>query len=360
MPISSYEKAKAKRELEEERRAARFRREQMKALRELALSEAGAAEEEDLPDTEEGGAEERGVPPVAEKETDRRSQEQRRLREFAKEQAKRRLEKRRVVEAGAKKAAKKEVKATAGRIAKFAVTRGGASGAAAAAEAGGAAAGATAPVWGTGLLIALAVIIVAALLIALVLGTIIVTCNSGGLSGFSARAASKIGAFFGVLPGDICGSFVITPGGGLGSSSVAGAFNNNPSPELSVFMNCMNVVLPTLTDKRVGSEVGRITSITDSNIAAGLCNPLDPGEIFNNAANCQHAQNSCHYGGRDEVCQGRGSYAVDYGDEENFEILKNAAQVCSERLVFPSPATVIYESDHVHISIGAAYNCGCN
>lgn len=108
------------------------------------------------------------------------------------------------------------------------------------------------------------------------------------------------------------------------------------SSQLTQFLDCMAQKAP--------GNVGRISSISDS---AGVqtCS-LNYGK-----PPCAHASNSCHYGGQN--CKGK-SYAVDFGDEQNYQALKTAAQQCN------SQAYVLDEGNHVHISIGAANNCGCN
>lgn len=110
------------------------------------------------------------------------------------------------------------------------------------------------------------------------------------------------------------------------------------SPQLRQFLDCMA--------QKVPGNVGRISSISDSaGIQTCSTNYSKPP--------CAHAANSCHYGGSN--CKGK-SYAVDFGDEENSQILASAAKQCN------SQAYVIEKEGgtHTHISIGAANNCGCN
>lgn len=124
------------------------------------------------------------------------------------------------------------------------------------------------------------------------------------------------------------GQFIYDPG-------IQAQFSD-ASTQLKQFLDCMA--------QKVPGNVGRISSISDSaGIQTCLNNYSKPP--------CAHASNSCHYGGSN--CKGQ-SYAVDFGDEQNYLALKSAAKQCN------SQAYVIYEGDHVHVSIGAANNCGCN
>lgn len=103
------------------------------------------------------------------------------------------------------------------------------------------------------------------------------------------------------------------------------------SSELIDLLNCMR---PKLDPK-----VGRISSISDSNYIGRLvlCNK----EYCYRQPTCVHACRSCHYGGG---LSGNKSYAVDFGDEENYEEIKKAAKSCDEYTY------VLMEDDHVHIS----------
>lgn len=109
------------------------------------------------------------------------------------------------------------------------------------------------------------------------------------------------------------------------------------SPALTSFLSCMS--------GRVPGNVGRISSISDSRIAAGTCS------FTAWTSSCSHGQNSCHYGGRN--CAGK-SYAVDFGDEQNTAVLSTTAKQCNPA-AFVNP-----EGNHLHVSIGAANNCGCD
>jgi len=118
------------------------------------------------------------------------------------------------------------------------------------------------------------------------------------------------------------------------------AQTSDASPALQTFLDCMS--------KKVPGNVGRISSISDSKIAAGTCSFYT---CSSNPGGCSHACNSCHYGGKN--CKGK-SYAVDFGDEQNAQALAKAAKECN------SNAYTLNEGNHLHVSIGAAYGCGCN
>jgi hypothetical protein len=137
-----------------------------------------------------------------------------------------------------------------------------------------------------------------------------------------------------------------TPAPGA-TATPSGSFRNAVSSELSALMACIKLRLPD------GIEA-TVSSTTDSNIASGLCNPLDPNETFGDENNnCAHKRNSCHYGG--QSCQSRGSFAVDYREEQNDAQIRAAAQSCSNGQAF-----VDNEGDHMHVSIGRINNCGCD
>lgn len=112
------------------------------------------------------------------------------------------------------------------------------------------------------------------------------------------------------------------------------------SAPLSSLLSCMSQKLP--------GNVGRISSISDSKIAAGTCSfyscPINPSD-------CSHSCNSCHYGGTN--CKGK-SYAVDFGDQQNSQILSQAAKECN------SGAYVLNEGNHIHVSVGVSSGCGCD
>lgn len=125
---------------------------------------------------------------------------------------------------------------------------------------------------------------------------------------------------------------------------VAGRFSFDPgidaqmptaSSALASLLSCMVT--------RVPAGVGRISSISDSLITSGQ-------RTFAQCATgqCQHAPNSCHYGGR--TCIGE-SYAVDFGDQQNTQALRAAATACGANYIGN-------EGTHLHVSVGSA--CGCS
>jgi hypothetical protein len=115
---------------------------------------------------------------------------------------------------------------------------------------------------------------------------------------------------------------------------------SDASPELQEFLSALKDKLP--------AEAKVISSISDSH---GYENCVGDNYDPNN---CAHSENSCHYGGETEECREKGSYAVDFGNEDYYSQIRNAA-----KSVEPE-AYVLFESNHVHVSIGAANGCGCN
>ncbi len=159
-----------------------------------------------------------------------------------------------------------------------------------------------------------------------------------------------------------------TTGGGSLTGDRTGA-----SGALSSFLSCLESKVPE-------GKTWRITSVTEYaahgndprcvenggnplNCSLEECKKCDTG--YPNSGRCPnskgtcgecnnlcvHGHYSCHYGGRD--CPGS-SYAVDIGNEADSSELQTAAKACESGAYFKS------EGDHYHISIGAAYNCGCN
>lgn len=140
------------------------------------------------------------------------------------------------------------------------------------------------------------------------------------------------------------GAIIGTDGLYFQSLSIANQYNADASAPLKYFLTCMQARLP--------SDVGIISSISDDHIDSGTCT------IWSNSQNaiydknhCQHAKNSCHYGGA--TCEKK-SYAVDYGDSQNAKTIRSNAAVC-----YPNSGYLL-EGNHVHISIGAADSCGCD
>lgn len=138
---------------------------------------------------------------------------------------------------------------------------------------------------------------------------------------------------------------------------------NDASQPLKEFLSCMRERLNNVQkEKRINSTIGRISSISDSKIYKGTCN-WTQGPIT--VGGCSHVYEvkygkervSAHYGGTN--CRyDKNSYAVDFGDEENAEYIIEAAKKCQPDayIVFRTPG----HYDHVHISIGGAYDCGGN
>jgi hypothetical protein len=143
------------------------------------------------------------------------------------------------------------------------------------------------------------------------------------------------------------------PGSQTGGA-LAGNFANVSSPQLEAFMSCMQNTIPS------GVNLAPVSPTTDSHIAAGTCNPLDPNELFNSSTRCQHEQYSCHYGGRSPTCQAAGSFAVDYANPSACRAIQAAAYQCAASLGFSTMPFVNYEGTHVHVSLGRVYDCGCD
>ncbi len=132
----------------------------------------------------------------------------------------------------------------------------------------------------------------------------------------------------------------VTPPPGVAG---AGRFINNvgsqvpnESGQLSALLSCMS--------SKLTSDV-TITSISDNKIALNQQTFLSCRT--NGKPTCAHAANSCHYGGRN--C-GDFSYAVDLSG--NATGITSAAQACG--------ASYLNEGSHIHVSVGAQNNCGCD
>ncbi len=112
------------------------------------------------------------------------------------------------------------------------------------------------------------------------------------------------------------------------------------SSELSSLISCMA--------NKVPGNVGRISSISDSQIISGQ-------KTFAQCAQGEcsvtgHRAGSHHYGG--QTCVGK-SYAVDFGDQENSAALLKAARECNS-----AAQGSIHNNNHVHISVGEVAGCG--
>ena len=124
-------------------------------------------------------------------------------------------------------------------------------------------------------------------------------------------------------------------------------FSDGASPELAVFNDCLKKQIPSAI----------ITSVTDTHISAGTCSPTDPNEKFSSSSDCQHARYSCHYGGRN--CASKGGYALDVRSSNlDFSTLAKAAAACNTSARCNNESTG--GAPHYHVSIGSAYNCGCD
>ena len=111
-----------------------------------------------------------------------------------------------------------------------------------------------------------------------------------------------------------------------------------------------------------------ISSISDSNIAGGDCEPWNPNETFGSKTNCQHSRGSAHYGGPSGISSAGDnafSCAVDIKPKDgNYEKLYDIAtrsQYCNASFAQCENrgSKVICASsgnpDHVHVSVGG---CG--
>lgn len=113
---------------------------------------------------------------------------------------------------------------------------------------------------------------------------------------------------------------------------------SDASPALSSFLDCMEEKLPT------GAK--EISSISDS-AGMTLCSSTSYSR-----PPCAHGRDSCHYGGTAASCDNK-SYAVDFGNENYGNEIYWAAKACQPN------AFVLDEGNHIHVSIGSIYNCGC-
>ena len=138
---------------------------------------------------------------------------------------------------------------------------------------------------------------------------------------------------------DVSGQPYTQPDNSFGYQSGIAAETSAASVALSQLISCMAATVP--------GNVGQISSISDTYITSGQKTWAQCRQ-----GQCQHAANSCHYGG---TSCGDQSYAVDFGDEQDAQILTNAANQCSSGKAWTS-----YEGNHLHVSIGEANGCNCN
>lgn len=112
---------------------------------------------------------------------------------------------------------------------------------------------------------------------------------------------------------------------------------NDASEELVSLINCIREIVP--------AEAGVISSISDINHIGKLqeCNKANcnEGKKKSDSDYCQHSCQSCHYGGGTSANK---SYAVDFGDEKNADILIMAGRMCGAKYWLD-------EGDHVHLSV---------
>lgn len=177
--------------------------------------------------------------------------------------------------------------------------------------------------------------------------------NNGAGIATPSSSTSPVPTNSGPLPtsGSNTGGTTKTPSG----SKTPGGFQNSMSPAIAKLRTCISSKLST--------SFATVTSTTDNNIAAGKCDPLDPNETFNDKVNnCSHAKNSCHYGGSEPACQQYGSYALDYVSTDRAtsnQMIANIALECDPK-AFTLIESVGTNNEHVHISVGDEYGCGCD
>ncbi|MGE5541393.1 MAG: pilin [Bacillota bacterium] len=127
----------------------------------------------------------------------------------------------------------------------------------------------------------------------------------------------------------------LTAGGKFTWDSGIQAQMAQASPQLVTLLNCMGPKMP--------SGVGRISSISDSQVSSGAKTMQQCA-----AGGCAHTAGSCHYGGK--TCVGQ-SYAVDFGDQEHASTIKPIALSCGADFT-------LFEATNFHVSVGKS--CGCN
>lgn len=132
------------------------------------------------------------------------------------------------------------------------------------------------------------------------------------------------------------GSADPTADGSLTYNSGIQAQLAHASAPLQAVLNCIANTVP--------GNVGRVSSISDSMLVSGS---KTWAQCL--AGQCQHAANSCHYGGTS--CAGK-SYAVDFGDQQNNNIICSAARACGAQIADCS----VHNGNHTHLSLSG---CGC-
>jgi len=127
-------------------------------------------------------------------------------------------------------------------------------------------------------------------------------------------------------------------------------FADKKSIELIALIAYVKNAVPTMS---------YVEPTTDLHIASGTCDPTSSNKNdFSNSSKCQHAQYSCHYGGKS--CVSRGSFAFDFtassASDPTYIAVNDAAKA------YAPGAFVQFESSpaHGHASIGWTNGCGCD
>ncbi|MDP3740730.1 MAG: hypothetical protein Q8R08_00180 [bacterium] len=195
---------------------------------------------------------------------------------------------------------------------------------------------AAAPYIGTALLV-LAVI---GGVIVVIIVTIAYLCNTGGITGVTTQALSFISGGwcdqFSGLSGAVTGA--IDRGQNLmctNTQIIAQQYNvphpaPSNDPNLVKLIECVAAIpaarLTSCSDPG-NASVGSIFTCDNSNAFCNYSRGAD--QLEGTCGRCAHAENSCHYGGR--VGQ-TGSFAVDFGNEDNGAAILQSAIDCSRRL----------------------------
>jgi len=143
---------------------------------------------------------------------------------------------------------------------------------------------------------------------------------------------------------------------------------NDASEPLKEFLSCLRENLNKIQEEKEIDKtktIGRISSFSDSKLYTGTCSwgkcPSPGGCTHICEVKYGKERVSAHYGGPNCRYQ-RKSYAVDFGDEENADYIITAGRACSQTL--SRQAYILFRApghyDHIHMSIGGAYQCGAN
>jgi hypothetical protein len=136
---------------------------------------------------------------------------------------------------------------------------------------------------------------------------------------------------------------------------VSGGVTKSISDQIDTASNPLKNLISCMSQK-VPGDVGRISSISDNKIVNSTQTETKAWQNCR-SGNCAHESNSCHYGG--PSC-GNESYAVDFGDEEHTAVLSEAAKSCESAVWLNPEGAVGAPNAHLHVSIGAKFNCGCD